>query len=634
MNKIKKIANLNVIISCVLLIFLLIPQISSDLIQKDKYVLNEKIKLDLRNIENYKLKIITPNNHYILHGSNDVRIFEPNMAGKYKIEIKSNEINKVYNFEVFKEDLYEKERLFEQETSLDKDLIQEDAEINKPVKWRRRIRNKSTDLPKIINFSFRGKSDYSKKIKYKLERQRNKNVLEIDEIEEGVEIEYFTEPPRIIKKNLSSFKKQVEVYSPENLHYKNILVYTEIEELAKNKNQINVYWKEEDRYLDFEAFDLDSDGLIDKVEWIVPHLSNQTFEIIIITRAEHRDENRNFVSDIYDELRLLDNVWSEIIVNDHFVRVFFETNLTSKNDITVFPRVVSGRPKIEVYEKDKNEIIAEFNNLENNEYNKVYLTNLKGSQDIFDLRIVGGNIEFDHIIDPPAVISWVEPISAITLNGGTTKQFYIRFNVSGDNLNASTAKIEISYNEETRNSSSCVNSSSANQFNCTIIMQFFDSAGSWNINASIQNTTGSIETNNSINFTVNALDYVSQDISAISWASVTSGTNDQEAAAAMVLTNGGNQNYTNISIKGFDATGASNGEVIFAENFSVDPDTSQTVGQTYMNNNTYTDVSVLNGLTNYGSSSTENIYFYVDTTFGLRADTFTSDSSWSILVST
>ena len=35
-----------------------------------------------------------------------------------------------------------------------------------------------------------------------------------------------------------------------------------------------------------------------------------------------------------------------------------------------------------------------------NEYNKVFLTGLNGSQDVFDLKILDGSVEFDYIIDP------------------------------------------------------------------------------------------------------------------------------------------------------------------------------------------------------------------------------------------
>ena len=67
-------------------------------------------------------------------------------------------------------------------------------------------------------------------------------------------------------------------------------------------------------------------------------------------------------------------------------------HLDNTRDITIYPRIVSGNPIIEVYEKDENELIAKFENITSNEYNKVYLTNLIGEQDTFDLKIVGGSL--------------------------------------------------------------------------------------------------------------------------------------------------------------------------------------------------------------------------------------------------
>ena len=122
--------------------------------------------------------------------------------------------------------------------------------------------------------------------------------------------------------------------------------------------------------------------------------------IIEIIKAEHLDSNKNFISDIYEEVGELDNVWSETINSGDYVRVTFEENLTSKNDITIYPRVVDGDPKIEIYEADGTDVIAEFTNIISNQYNKVLLTNLQQSQDIFDLLILGGSLQFDHIFDP------------------------------------------------------------------------------------------------------------------------------------------------------------------------------------------------------------------------------------------
>jgi len=152
--------------------------------------------------------------------------------------------------------------------------------------------------------------------------------------------------------------------------------------------------------LAFDAFDNDGNGLLDYVEWLVPHLSNQSFDIILIVQAEHLDGNRSFISDIFEEVRERDGVWSEEIGEREYVRVVFEVPLYDGRDITIWPRIVSGSPRIEVYERDGNETRAIFETIVNDSYNKVYLSGINGTQDTFDLRVLNGSVEIDHIIDP------------------------------------------------------------------------------------------------------------------------------------------------------------------------------------------------------------------------------------------
>jgi len=148
--------------------------------------------------------------------------------------------------------------------------------------------------------------------------------------------------------------------------------------------------------------------IINYIEWVVPHLSNQTYELVIeITKAEHLDENRSFISDIYDEVKALDGNWSEVINNSEYVRVTFEQNLSYGNDITVYARTVNYTnlsnmsSMIEVYLEDKNQTIAVIEGITNESWYKTYLTNLSENEsyDVFDLKILG-SVEFDYIVDP------------------------------------------------------------------------------------------------------------------------------------------------------------------------------------------------------------------------------------------
>ena len=158
------------------------------------------------------------------------------------------------------------------------------------------------------------------------------------------------------------------------------------------------------------------------IEGITEQVSFDPLNILIIN-AEHLNSNREFISDIYEEVKELDNVWSETINDVEYVRVTFETELDSKRDITIFLRTVSGNPRIEVYEVDGTDIITEFTSLNSNQYNKVYLTNLQGTQDIFDLRVIGGSVEFDYIVDPMSVYDFVQYTTEVAFgqswDGGT-----------------------------------------------------------------------------------------------------------------------------------------------------------------------------------------------------------------------
>jgi len=244
--------------------------------------------------------------------------------------------------------------------------------------------------------------------------------VEIDDTATKYEIEYETPAPSIASEIEIERGKRVVISGPETIHYENVLTFTNLPESfnIRNPEKVRIYWVENDTFIPVQAIeDKNENGIYDYIEWIVPQLSNQTFDIIVITKAEHLDSNRTFISDIFEEVKELDNIWSETIPDTHYVRATFEINLTSGNDITIFPRTINGNPRIEVYEVNQDVLIAEFDSLEDNEYNKVFLTNLQGSQDTFDLRVLDGDVEFDHIVDPTLQQYYL--IGASSTGGGT-----------------------------------------------------------------------------------------------------------------------------------------------------------------------------------------------------------------------
>ncbi|MFH1642031.1 MAG: hypothetical protein ABIC04_03975 [Nanoarchaeota archaeon] len=108
----------------------------------------------------------------------------------------------------------------------------------------------------------------------------NNTQLIIGEVVEELEIEYYTEGPIATEINISPDKKQIIVSS--DIHYENILTYTYLQPEAE-RNALKLFWLVNDtkKQVNFSAFDTDSDGLIDYIQWITPSLSNQTYELEI-----------------------------------------------------------------------------------------------------------------------------------------------------------------------------------------------------------------------------------------------------------------------------------------------------------------------------------------------------------------
>ncbi|HUT00064.1 MAG TPA: hypothetical protein VMY59_07095 [Candidatus Thermoplasmatota archaeon] len=226
-----------------------------------------------------------------------------------------------------------------------------------------------------------------------------------------VEVKYFTEAPKILENIIDDSRKQILVYS--DVHYENVFTYTSIVESPRDC--VKLFWVVNGSYVPIKNaiyVDTNSNGFIDRIEWITPYLSNQTFEIVI-TKAEHLNENREFLSEVYDEVYRKDGIWSEPIYHHEYVRVTFEDNLTKFNDVTLYVRNTQGLDTIvEIYYKDSDEKITEFPIIGEEDFYKVYLTGMIGRHRTFDLRVKNldnlssAYLEFDYIVDPTG---WVSP---------------------------------------------------------------------------------------------------------------------------------------------------------------------------------------------------------------------------------
>jgi hypothetical protein len=235
----------------------------------------------------------------------------------------------------------------------------------------------------FIGFTITGKVVEEGELESQITQKEDKKELNIEEIVQKekeevqeIAIEYETPPPQAEEETISRGKR-VTVNAEDVLNYTDILAYTQLDnKVSINESyKIKIYWvKEETKQeaieektnrteeINFSAYDLDKDGMVDYVEWNVPHLSNQTFEIIYITKAEHLDENYTFIEDVYEQVKEKDDIWKSI-QDGHYLRVTFELPLDKTKDITIWardPRISNNSIDIngtsvplEIYEKKK-----------------------------------------------------------------------------------------------------------------------------------------------------------------------------------------------------------------------------------------------------------------------------------------
>ncbi len=223
--------------------------------------------------------------------------------------------------------------------------------------------------------------------------------------EEFVQVTYQTPAPQITEETKPN-KKEVTVKTGKEYGYTNVIAYTNIPEvyLVGEENKIKVKWNNENKQVDYRPYDLDGNGKLDYVEWTVPHLSEQTFQIIYISNAVRLDAGRTPVEDVYDKVFRQDNVWTTVGQNE-YLRVTFEKPLTDKNDITIYarPNMEGQSPYVQVYVAGTNQLIATFDNITKEGSYQILLTKLKAENDVFDLKVVGGDIDFDYAVDPITV---------------------------------------------------------------------------------------------------------------------------------------------------------------------------------------------------------------------------------------
>jgi len=110
------------------------------------------------------------------------------------------------------------------------------------------------------------------------------------------------------------------------------------------------------------------------------------FGEIIAINVVHLDSNYNFISNIYDDVKAKDGIWSEPVYEGEIVRVTFERNLTSKNYIDVYVKSNRTIAYFDVYEAGTNNLVGRSGITEYPELQYIILENLKHPIDTFDRR--------------------------------------------------------------------------------------------------------------------------------------------------------------------------------------------------------------------------------------------------------
>jgi concanavalin A-like lectin/glucanase superfamily protein len=328
----------------------------------------------------------------------------------------------------------------ENETKTSK-TIQGFAEIGKPVSWTKKIINENLttiEIPippqaqnikikkviTLISTKTKADIDYDKAklvadgIESRIQERTtgennaiNESILTIYDIAPEYEITYETPGPEIKEKSISGGKK---INISSQMHYENILAYTSVSDSKRENIRLYHLTNGNRESIGFTATDPDNDGFIERIEWTIPHLSEQEYEVIIkISNAEHLNTEKEFISDVYAEVKEKDDVWSEPINPDEYLRITFQKPLDNKRDITIYAKPLSSTGTIEVYPENSDKLIASFDSIPSEGWHTVYLTSLEDNEsyETFDLKIRDSQVAFDYIVDPAPTVAMNNPLN-------------------------------------------------------------------------------------------------------------------------------------------------------------------------------------------------------------------------------
>ncbi len=168
------------------------------------------------------------------------------------------------------------------------EVIQRTAELYKPVSWVKKITIKNNDSPLKVSLTQDLPPDASniqvhntknKKTGAQTTEQNISGLLQPNETNKLI-IEYTTPAPykeEQLIENKTRYLKQVDIKSDSSVHYTNVKAYTDIEETLYN---LRLYHLINETRIDVTVNPVYNVTLRkDRIYWIVPQLSNQSFEV-------------------------------------------------------------------------------------------------------------------------------------------------------------------------------------------------------------------------------------------------------------------------------------------------------------------------------------------------------------------
>ncbi len=227
---------------------------------------------------------------------------EKNLHLENKIELKQDLQKNIIQSNASKKQISLNKTIKEKETSQNKEINTKKNSRKKqaiyiniekiPIKntkiIKKQIQEKNKTFENKTLYANSQKSNFSKK------KQENKKIAYVfyEKGEKVIEINTSLKNLPEIKKQEKIIKngKQVIISSQEHLN-ESLRIYSKLEKEAKKQN-IKIYWKNENQFINtgIKYYDENKNGLIDKISWIVPHLSEQIFEIIINSETSETNE--------------------------------------------------------------------------------------------------------------------------------------------------------------------------------------------------------------------------------------------------------------------------------------------------------------------------------------------------------